>query len=105
MAQDQQTQGHGSRRSVSHSLEVRGSGISENRVAAYLPAQYHLAGTYEDDEGNLVVKVVGYDDAGWTYEDYVKPRLASGNMFATCEVCDRMQALASDVMPGGSSIW
>ncbi len=96
MAQDQQTQGRGSRKSQSHVLEVRGNGISENRVAAYLPAQFKTIGTYEDHEGNLVVKVVGYDNAGWTFEDYVKPRLASRNMFASCKACDRQEAARKD---------
>ena len=61
--------------------EVRGNGISEERVAAYLPGSFRVSGTRRDN-GDTVVIITGYDDAGWTFEDYVKPRLASGNMFA-----------------------
>lgn len=54
---------------------VRGEPVE--RVAAYLPANYTAS---ETDDGVLIV---GRDVAGWTLDDYVIPRLASGLMFAT----------------------
>ena len=59
-----------------------GNGISEERVAAYLPTNYRIAGSHTNARGDFVVEITGYDDAGWTFESYVQPRLASGNMFA-----------------------
>lgn len=46
-------------------------------VARYLPANYRVTG--EDAEW---VYFAGRDRAGWTLEDYVLPRLASGLYFA-----------------------
>jgi hypothetical protein len=46
-------------------------------VEAYLPMNYDLDGSDED-----YVYIVGVDNAGWTLEDYVIPRLASGLIFA-----------------------
>lgn len=46
------------------------------QVAPYLPANY-LAAPYKD--GCLIV---GSDNCGWTLDDYVIPRLASGLYFA-----------------------
>lgn len=46
-------------------------------VSAYLPSNYHVSGT--DDAG---VFITGHDNAGWTLDDYVIPRLASGLYFA-----------------------
>lgn len=46
-------------------------------VSAYLPANY----TARLAEGNslpVVVLIEGIDDHGWTLDDYVIPRLASG---------------------------
>jgi len=79
---DQQTKGHGSSRNSSWIAQVRGNGISKKRVAAYLPRNAIVTGGYTEGDGKSVVTIAGYDDAGWTFEDYVKPRLASGNMFA-----------------------
>ncbi len=45
-------------------------------VAAYLPANYTVIG-----EGSEGVLIVGKDSAGWTLQDYVLPRLASGLWF------------------------
>lgn len=46
-------------------------------VSAYLPQNYEV--TREDEQ---YVYFEGEDKAGWTMEDYVIPRLASGLMFA-----------------------
>lgn len=47
-----------------------------DQVAAYLP------GNYEAIEKDGEVTIVGEDVAGWTLDDYVIPRLASGLIFA-----------------------
>lgn len=44
-----------------------------DRVAPYLPANYRPIATTE--HGTIIG---GEDDAGWTLEGYVLPRLASG---------------------------
>lgn len=53
-----------------------------DRVARYLPDNYEVTGILPVDpgaygEGPSVI-VTGEDYAGWTAEDYVLPRLASG---------------------------
>lgn len=63
-------------------VTVRGNGISEERVAAYLPSNFKVIGSWTDHNEDLVIDVVGYDSMGWTFQAYVQPRLASGNMFA-----------------------
>lgn len=71
------------RRQIERTALIVGRGITAERVAAYLPAGYRVA---ESDvigrEGDSVI-IAGHDIAGWTLEDYVIPRLASGGMFAT----------------------
>ena len=59
------------RRAVIHGGDIA-------RVAAYLPSNYQVAGWDDNVEG---VVIVGSDSAGWTLDDYVLPRLASGCMF------------------------
>lgn len=46
-------------------------------VAAYLPANYKITDVFED---RLVI--TGEDNAGWTLDGYVIPRLASGLIHA-----------------------
>lgn len=58
--------------------EVRGGDM--RRVAAYLPSNYAVL--MEDSTDEAVV-ISGIDAAGWTLDDYVIPRLASGLMSAT----------------------
>jgi len=53
-----------------------------DRVARYLPANYHIAESDEDAEGRPSVEVQGHDNAGWTLDEYVIPRLRSGLMVA-----------------------
>ena len=68
----------------------RREGIAETmeRVAAFLPSNYTVSRwkwAEDEDEvrawGAAVIIVVGEDYAGWTAEDYVLPRLASGLLF------------------------
>jgi hypothetical protein len=61
-----------------HRAEVSNARDAEE-VDAYLPDNYRVAEVRDD--GTVVVE--GFDTAGWTFEDYVAPRLASGLMFCT----------------------
>lgn len=45
-------------------------------VKAYLPENYKVVSI--DEDGYIIM---GMDNAGWTLDDYVLPRLASGNIF------------------------
>ena len=47
------------------------------KIASYLPANFRAF----QRKGH--VEIVGYDKAGWTLDDYVIPRLASGLIVAT----------------------
>lgn len=52
-------------------------------VQGYLPANYSAEirpALYDEPE---VITIFGYDNAGWTLDDYVIPRLASGMIYAT----------------------
>ena len=60
-------------------------------VSAYLPANYHVSGAQcvakSVGKTSIVVNectvyISGYDNCGWTLDDYVIPRLASGLFFA-----------------------
>lgn len=53
----------------------RGSTVAEARrtVEAYLPGNYSVIG-----EGENRLMIYGEDNAGWTLDEYVIPRLASG---------------------------
>lgn len=52
------------------------TGATEAVVSAYLPDNYTVVGTGSDG----AVVIGGRDVAGWTLQDYVIPRLASGRM-------------------------
>lgn len=45
----------------------------EKQIAAYLPGNYYVMATVEEG-----VVIAGEDNCGWTMDDYVLPRLASG---------------------------
>ena len=47
-------------------------------VMAYLPFNYVISKDSTDDQW----VIIGRDNAGWTLDDYVIPRLASGPIFA-----------------------
>jgi hypothetical protein len=61
---------------------VRGNDITWDRLHQYLPNNYYVVGLIQ---GGAVI--AGEDRFGWTFEDYIEPRLASGLMFAK-EVTD-----------------
>lgn len=46
------------------------------QVEAYMPSNYTAT---VGQHGEIIIQ--GHDNAGWTMEDYVKPRLASGLIF------------------------
>ena len=48
-------------------------------VDAYMPNGYKVVGSGVED-GRTFYLIGGYDDAGWTLDGYVEPRLASGLM-------------------------
>jgi len=58
-----------------HSREI-------DRVRAYLPANYsaELYAPFFDDDPKIIIR--RRDVAGWTLDDYVIPRLASGFIHA-----------------------
>lgn len=56
---------------------VRGHDITEERVAAYLPNNFKTVDTVGE-----AVLIEGDDISGWTFVDYIQPRLASGLMYA-----------------------
>lgn len=62
---------------------MRGQEAELERVRTYLPAHY----TAEAVNGDVIIS--GQDNAGWTLEDYVLPRMASGLMFPEILVSTR----------------
>lgn len=60
-------------------VNVRGHG--PEAIAAYLPSNYQVTGT-EIMAGDEYALITGVDIAGFTLDDYVIPRLASGLYFA-----------------------
>lgn len=59
----------------------------EDRLEAFLPHNYTVVDSHDD-----VFVIAGEDHAGWTMDDYVIPRLASGLIWATeIETGDELQ--------------
>lgn len=50
---------------------------AEQVITQYLPDNYSVSGSDDD-----YVYITGNDYAGWTMDEYVLPRLATGNMVA-----------------------
>lgn len=61
---------------------VKGGAKSLAQVEAYLPANYSAVEAFNPDTIEEYIVIVGQDRAGWTLDDYVLPRLASGLIFA-----------------------
>lgn len=57
--------------------------INIDVVRRYLPDNYVAALARDGAGEQMAVLIVGNDNAGWTLDDYVIPRLASGMIFAT----------------------
>lgn len=61
---------------------IQGPPDSASAIRAYLPENYELVGRTPIRASNKVqFLLVGRDVAGWTLDDYVLPRLASGLYF------------------------
>ena len=58
-------------------------GGSPERVAAYMPDNYRIVSAEGSTDKDAEVLIAGEDKMGWTLEDYIIPRLASGMMFVT----------------------
>ena len=56
--------------------QVKGA-RSLSEVSAYMPSNYLAAQTVDGE-----ILIVGVDSMGWTLDEYVIPRLGSGNMCA-----------------------
>ena len=63
---------------------------------AYLPMNYEVLGHDFGEPGKPVYLIVGEDVAGWTLDDYVIPRLASGLIWAT-EITKQVREAAEEV--------
>ncbi len=75
---------------------VTGRDITAERVAAYLPANYRVVDADITGRDGDTVIIEGLDVAGWTLDDYVIPRLASGLLWATeVETADDTDGLTS----------
>ena len=59
-----------------HTITVKGA--NERTVARFLPSNFEVVSS--DTEAGTVT-ISGEDSHGWTLEDYVLPRLASGWIF------------------------
>ena len=74
---------------IRHELEKDGVPLQRLRTAAVLgdePAEKiasFLPANFRAFQHEGYVEIVGYDDAGWTLDGYVIPRLASGLIIAT----------------------
>ena len=60
---------------------IYGNDITPERIEPYLPGNYQVVGNGKDIHGRDFVLIEGEDKAGWTMDDYVLPRLASGLWF------------------------
>lgn len=52
-------------------------------IEAYLPSNYKIVQTVIRPDYKSYILIAGKDNAGWTREDYVIPRLESGLHFCT----------------------
>lgn len=62
---------------------------NRSEVSAYLPQEFKVLGEGMT-EGRAFFVIGGYDNAGWTLDGYVAPRLASGLM--ACEEIGEREA-------------
>jgi len=60
---------------------------SAKKLYRYMPANYVILGGIDGE-----YLIGGYDEAGWTLDGYVIPRLASGLIWAT-EVTDNQEVV------------
>ena len=62
-----------------------------DKVARYLPGNYEVVGGYDSPLHGPVTVIAGEDSCGWTLDDYVLPRLASGLIFGS-EIIEEVPA-------------
>jgi hypothetical protein len=62
---------------------VSGRGITAETVARFLPSNYEVVDADVTGTDGDTVVISGTDNAGWTMDGYVIPRLASGLLWAT----------------------
>jgi hypothetical protein len=61
---------------------IQGKDVTRERVEAYLPSNYMVIDWRDSDNPReRYVDIEGQDNAGWTLDGYVLPRLASGGMY------------------------
>lgn len=75
---------------------------SVEQIERYLPGNYVVAASEEivdQETGFPAVVIGGYDSAGWTLDDYVLPRLASGLIFGREISIERAHVLGA-IDPG-----
>lgn len=56
---------------------IKGNHATQEQVQDYLPSNYNVVHVDPNGQGVLIA---GEDDHGWTMDEYVLPRLASGLM-------------------------
>lgn len=63
---------------------VHGRDLNAERLARYLPGNYEIVGQVSPVgiiAGSTAFVIEGVDNAGWTLDGYVLPRLASGGIY------------------------
>lgn len=70
---------------------------STERLARFLPDNYKVLDEVEGADGRMSWLIGGSDKLGWTLDDYVIPRLASGLIFCTeAPACFRWKGESHD---------
>ena len=62
---------------------VAGRDITAEKVARFLPSNYSVVDSDVVGRDGDTVVIEGQDSCGWTLDDYVLPRLATGGMYGT----------------------
>ncbi len=70
---------------------ISGRNRTVKEIEAYLPGNYEVT-KVAPNPGGIDVLIEGEDNAGWSLDGYVLPRLASGNIYGR-EYSDRHDAL------------
>ena len=65
------------------SWDARDVVAAATKISRYLPSNYGVTEVLPAADDGFLVIVQGYDNAGWTAEGYIVPRLASGLYPAT----------------------
>lgn len=65
---------------VTRFAKIRTPAEDADAVGKFLPGNYRALGAFTDRDGEFVL-IAGVDEAGWTLDDYVLPRLATSLFF------------------------